>query len=142
MVIVKLFPAAALALPAKVAVPFPLSVNFTPAGRAPFSVSCGAGTPLVVTVNFPAWPGLKVTEGAEVMAGAEATTMVNGAVAVPPALSCTVASGEYSPGTAGWPESTPVVALSVTPLGRPVAVQRYGAVPPVAARRAEYERPT
>ena len=47
-------------VPARVAVPLPLSVNVTPAGSAPDSLSEGVGTPEAVTENVPAVPTVKV----------------------------------------------------------------------------------
>ena len=44
----------AAGVPARVAVPSPLSTKVTPAGSAPVSVSAGVGNPVVVTVNVPA----------------------------------------------------------------------------------------
>jgi hypothetical protein len=44
-----------------VAVPFPLSVNVTPAGNVPLSVSAGAGNPVAVTVNALGAPTSNVT---------------------------------------------------------------------------------
>ena len=38
-------------MPDRLAVPFPLSVNVSPAGSAPVSVSAGTGMPVVVTVK-------------------------------------------------------------------------------------------
>src|SRR5579859_4218537 len=127
MVIGKLFPAPAVGVPARVAVPSPLSVNVTPAGRAPVSLSPGDGNPVVVTVNVPGEPAVKVAENAEVIAGAEATRRVSVAVVVFTCLelSLTVTTGEYTPATAAvaLPESRPVVAFRLNPLGSPVAVQ-------------------
>ncbi len=47
-------------VPAKVAVPFPLSVKVTPPGSTPVSVIAGVGVPVVVTVNEPTVPWMKV----------------------------------------------------------------------------------
>ena len=57
-------------MPLSVAVPFLLSVNVTPLGRAPLSLSVGVGKPVVVTVNVPATPVVNVVAAALVMAGA------------------------------------------------------------------------
>jgi hypothetical protein len=57
-------------VPLNVAVPFPLFTNVTPPGRAPVSVSEGFGVPVVVTVNVPAEPTVKVVLPALVIAGA------------------------------------------------------------------------
>ena len=43
----------AVAVPLRVAVPFPLSTNVTPLGRLPDSVMAGVGVPVVVTENDP-----------------------------------------------------------------------------------------
>jgi hypothetical protein len=43
-------------MPEIVAVPSPLSMRVTPAGRGPVSVSDGAGNPRVVTVKVPESP--------------------------------------------------------------------------------------
>ncbi len=60
-------------VPARVAVPSPLSVKVTPLGSAPFSVSAEVGNPVDVTVKLPAWPSVKVAASAEVMAGGVST---------------------------------------------------------------------
>ena len=54
------------------------------------------------------------------------------ALAVWPLLSVKVRFTAKGPLTVGVPESTPVPALRVMPVGRPVAVQLYGVMPPVA----------
>jgi hypothetical protein len=56
-------------VPAIVAVPFPLSVNPTPEGNAPLDASAGVGSPVVVTVNVPAWPTENVALLALVITG-------------------------------------------------------------------------
>ena len=53
-----------------VAVPFPLSANEMPAGRAPVSERAGVGAPVVVTVKLKAAPTIELAEAALVMAGA------------------------------------------------------------------------
>ena len=63
-----------LAVPASVAVPSPLAVNVTPAGKTPLSVSEGAGEPVVVTVKEPGEFVVKVVLEPEVMAGGVCTT--------------------------------------------------------------------
>ena len=51
----------AAGVPARVAVPLPLSVKVTPDGSAPDSAeSVAAGEPVVVTVNVPAVPAANV----------------------------------------------------------------------------------
>ena len=61
-------------------------------------------------------------------------TIVSGseARAVWPLLSVRVTFTVKGPLTVGVPESTPVAAASIMPVGRPVAVQLYGVRPPVA----------
>ena len=82
MVIGKL-PAAA-AVPERVAVPSPLSVNVTPEGRLPVSLSEAVGLPVEVTVKVPADPAVKVVLEPLVMAGAALTVRVNDWVASEP----------------------------------------------------------
>src|SRR5580693_10702669 len=71
-------PVAAFAAAFRLPVPFPLSVNVTPAGSG-----CGAtlsvegGKPSVVTVNAAGVPDTKVTALALVKAGAWSTVRVN-----------------------------------------------------------------
>ena len=60
-------------MPEILAVPLPLSTKVTPFGKEPVSESAGFGTPLVVTVNVPADPTVKVAPLADVMAGAAFT---------------------------------------------------------------------
>ena len=50
----------AAGVPARVAVPSPLSMKVTPVGSAPVSVRAAVGNPVVVTVNEPAGPTVKV----------------------------------------------------------------------------------
>jgi hypothetical protein len=69
IVIGKLPPLAAAAVPAIVAVPLPLSVNVMPAGSAPVSVSAGAGAPVVVTVKLNGEPAIEDADAALVMVG-------------------------------------------------------------------------
>ena len=57
-------------VPLSVAVPFWLSVNVTPLGRAPLSLRLGVGEPVAVTVKLPAVPTVKAVLLALVMAGA------------------------------------------------------------------------
>ena len=52
------------------AVPLPLSVKVTPEGRAPVSVSAGAGMPAAVTVTCAGDRMPMLAEAAPVMAGA------------------------------------------------------------------------
>jgi hypothetical protein len=60
----------AAAVPEMVAVPFPLSAKFTPAGKDPVLFRAAVGLPVVVTVKVPADPAVKVTLAALVIAGA------------------------------------------------------------------------
>ena len=64
-------------VPERVAVPSPLSTNVTPEGRAPVSLSAGAGTPVVVTTNDCGPPAVKSADAADVTAGASSTVSVN-----------------------------------------------------------------
>jgi hypothetical protein len=73
-------------VPAKVAVPLPLSVKVTPAGSAPDSDSAGVGTPVAVTVKLAAAPTGKLADAALVNAGAWPTAIMRLCVAVPAAL--------------------------------------------------------
>ena len=57
-------------VPEIVAVPSSLSVKVTPEGSAPVWVKDAAGVPVVVTVNDPALPVVKVALSALVIAGA------------------------------------------------------------------------
>ena len=50
------------------AVPFPLLVKVTPAGKAPVSDRAGTGIPVVVTLNVPAAPKVNVALPALVIA--------------------------------------------------------------------------
>jgi hypothetical protein len=59
----------------------------------------------------------------------------NDALAVAPALSFTVTDTWKVPAEVGVPEK--LVPLKLTPAGEPLALQVYGAVPPVAATPAE-----
>jgi hypothetical protein len=57
-------------VPLRVPVPFPLSLNVTPLGSAPVSLSEGVGLPVVVTVKLPAVPTVNAVLFALVIAGA------------------------------------------------------------------------
>jgi hypothetical protein len=60
----------AAGVPASVAVPLPLSLKVTGLGNGPDSLRAGVGEPVVVTVNVPAEPTVKVVLFALVIAGA------------------------------------------------------------------------
>ena len=59
-------------MPARVAVPSPLSVNVTPDGRAGLLAAemAAVGLPVVVTEYVPGWPAAKVVAFALVICGA------------------------------------------------------------------------
>lgn len=78
-------------VPLSVAFPFPLSVNITPAGRAPDSVRDGVGVPVVVTVKLPAAPAVNVVLAALVIAGAVPPPLAAGLNAAIPAAQAFVA---------------------------------------------------
>ena len=69
-------PVPAWGVPASVAVPLRLSVKVTPAGKAPVSVMAAVGFPVVVMVNEPAWPTVKVVWSALVMVGEVKTELM------------------------------------------------------------------
>src|SRR3954468_18741783 len=69
-------PLPAVGVPASVAVPFPLSVKLSQAGRVPLVGSAGVGAPLVVPENAPAAPTAKEALSALVMVGAPDTVSV------------------------------------------------------------------
>jgi len=70
-------PVPAAGVPLSVPVPFPLSLNVKPPGKAtPPLVRPGAGEPVVVTANVPAVPTVKVVLLALVIAGAWRTVSV------------------------------------------------------------------
>lgn len=111
------------------AVPFPLSLNVTPVGKAPASVNLGMGIPDVVTVNVPDVPTVKVVAGGLVKLRALVTVRVNDWIAV--VLSPLFASmaNPYSPAVpaAGVPPRVAVpfpLSVNATPLGSaPVSVR-------------------
>ena len=57
-------------MPARVAVPSPLSTKVTPLGSEPTSDKAAVGKPVEVTVKVPAEPSVNVVLAADVMAGA------------------------------------------------------------------------
>ena len=101
---------AAVGVPASVAVPSPWSVNVSPGGTTPLTVSSGTGSPVVVSVKLPLVPATKLALAALVKAGFSWTTT----------LRVWVASG-----------STLLSAsrLTVTEPGSPVGVPEIVAVP-------------
>src|SRR5271169_3935767 len=60
MVIGYVPPVPAAGVPAREAVPFPLSLKLTPEGSVPLSASPGAGLPVVVTWKLPPLPVVNV----------------------------------------------------------------------------------
>ena len=61
--------------PAIVAVPLPLSVKLTPAGKLPTSLSVGVGVPDVITVKEPGVPAVNVVVAALVIDGGVPVTV-------------------------------------------------------------------
>ena len=57
-------------VPARVAVPLPLSTKVTPEGSGPVSLRAGVGNPVVVTVNVLSMPTANAVVAALVIAGA------------------------------------------------------------------------
>ena len=101
-------PVAAAGVPLSVAVPLPLLVNVTPAGSAPLSVIVATvGDPLVVTMNVPAFPTVKVVAFVLVIAGAWVTVSVKDCVESGATPLLAVIVNEYDPpvATAGVPLS-------------------------------------
>src|SRR5579872_1035194 len=123
-----------LAVPARVPVPFPLSVNVTPAGSEPDSTRDGAGGPVEITVNVPAAPTVKDLLFGLVIAGAWFTVSVKPWVALAPTPFSAVKVIEYTPPVPapGVPASTPVELLNVTPDGSDPVSVNVGAGSPVA----------
>ncbi len=75
-------PVPAAGVPARVAVPLPLSVKVTPEGRVPVAlIATLPAPPAVVTVNDPAVPTTKVAWSALVIAGDSTTVSVKDWVA-------------------------------------------------------------
>src|SRR2546430_1559554 len=91
----------------------------TPVGSEPVSLNDGAGKPVAVTVNVPALPTTNVVLFALVIDGASFTVSVNTCVALP-ATFVALKVITYVPPVpaAGVPDSTPVAASNVTPVGR------------------------
>ena len=75
-------PAVPLAgVPARVAVPLPLSVKVTPVGSAPVSLRAAVGVAEVVTLKELVTVSAKVVPGVEVMVGGPSTVRVKDWVA-------------------------------------------------------------
>lgn len=110
-----------------------LSTKVTPLGNPPASPSVGFGKPLLLTVNVPALPAMKVAFAALVIAGAWSTSSVKFCVAFVPTPFDAVIVIEYEPPVpaAGVPLSRPV-ELKLTPLGSVLVVLKVGAGVPVA----------
>ena len=110
----------AAAVPARVAVPLPLSAKVTPEGSAPDSVIAAVGLPVVVTENDPAVPAVKVAELALVMAGACWMVTVSVCCTEPYAL-VAISGMAYDPAVVGVPAKVAVplpLSVNVTPGGR------------------------
>ena len=69
-------PEPAAGVPARVAVPPPLSLNLTPRGSAPFSDKPGVGTPVDLAVKAQTLPAVHVVWSALVIPGAWLTVRV------------------------------------------------------------------
>ena len=69
-------PVPASGVPARAAVPSPLSRKVTPPGSAPVSLRAAVGKPVVVTVKVPSVPVVNVVLSALVIAGAWSTVSV------------------------------------------------------------------
>ncbi len=116
-------------VPARVAVPLPLSVKLTPTGRAPVLVIVVAtGYPAaVVTVKLPALPLVNVAEPALVKLGDSFTVSVNACWVDPAELPAVIVIGK-GPDTVGVPAIVAVpspLSVKVMPAGnapaRPIA---------------------
>ena len=114
------------AVPERVAVPSPLSVNVTPAGSEPDSLIEAVGLPVEVTVKVPADPVVKVVLAPLVMAGAASTVRVKDWVASEPTPLLAVMVIGNEPLDVGVPASVAVpspLSTRVTPAGsEPVSV--------------------
>ena len=128
------------------------AVNFRPLGSCPVVrlQVYGGVPPLAIsrheyttcTPPLGSVAAVVIWMGIELLAAPEAaiTTSVKFVEAVAPAESFTCTVNENVPATVGVPKMSPVVAVSVNPLGSCPAVklQVYGAVPPLAITRHEY----
>ena len=107
-------------VPEREAVPSPLSVKLTPVGRVPISDRAAVGYPVVVTVNEPALPSLKVALSPDVIDGGPSTVRVKDWVAsgLTPLEASMVKVNV--PSTVGVPASEAVplpLSVKVTPAG-------------------------
>src|SRR5713226_7723922 len=123
-------------VPLSVAVPFPLFLKVTPLGSAPDSDKDGVGVPVVVTVNVPTLPTVKVVLLALVIAGAWFIASVKPWLAgVPTPLLAVIVRGYVPPvPDAGVPPSVAVplpLSLKVTPLGSAPVSDKDGVGVPV-----------
>src|SRR5262249_9626429 len=105
--------ALAAGVPASVAVPLPLSMNFTPGGSAPDSLRTGVDWPVAVTRNEPAAPAAKVALAALVIIadrGAGLTVTLRFSLAPPPTPLLAMIVTSYVPPVpvAGVPSSAAV----------------------------------
>jgi hypothetical protein len=116
-------PVPAAGVPASVPVPSALSVNVIPLGRlTPPRAIDGFGKPLVVTVNEPSVPTVKVFDAALVIAGASLMVKVKLCAGEDPAVFVAVKVMAYVPPVpaAGVPANVPVplpLSVKVTPVG-------------------------
>ena len=108
-------------------VPLPLSRNVTPDGSEPETASAGVGLPVVVTVNVPGLPTVKVVVAALVIVGPALTVSVKFWIAaglVPVAVK--VSAYVPSVPAAGVPLNVAVpspLSANVTPVGRAAPVR-------------------
>src|SRR5664280_858239 len=111
MVIVYSPPVPALGVPDNEAVPLPLSVKVSPAGRLPVSVSAGCGAPLVLTVKLKVEPTVAVADAALVIFGAPVTVRTNDWVVEPAEFFAVIVNGKTPALVAG-----PVMSAVPSPL--------------------------
>jgi hypothetical protein len=126
-----------------------LSVNVTVFGSIPVSLRVGVGDPVVVTVNVPAVPTVKVALFALVIAGPPVTVSVAAfELTLPTELVNTARywypfCGNVTPGSVSVVDVAPLTLLNVAPLsvltchctvgaGFPLAEAMKVAVPPAA----------
>src|ERR1700722_10250886 len=113
----------AAGVPARVAVPLPLSTKVTPEGSAPVSESEGFGNPVEVTENEPAVPLENVVLDPEAMDGAWFTVKVKDCEAsgTTPLVAYREMGSRPPVPAAGVPASVAVplpLSVKVTPEGR------------------------